>query len=270
LIVLLRPLIWQAQRDDGGSETDVAMFRRQLANIEAELAQGRLTSDEVAATRAEITRRMLASADREREGVDLEAANPAEMSWRIGAAVGVAGLVPAAALAIYFAVGAPASINPPAANTARDTGPHNATEIAAAVDQLKARLDREPDHPEGWVLLGRTLATLQRFDEAGDAYRRAIALKPDEPQLYAALGGVLVLAAGGIGTRAAEGEFAKSGDAPRARFYGAEAALQRGDKAGAKTGLQALLADAPADAPWRKIVEARLAEIAPAEPQPST
>jgi cytochrome c-type biogenesis protein CcmH len=34
--------------------------------------------------------------------------------------------------------------------------------------------------------------------------------------------------------------------------------------------LQALLADAPAGAPWRKAVAARLAEIAPDEPQPST
>ena len=43
--------------------------------------------------------------------------------------------------------------------------------------------------------------------------------------------------------------------------------LQHGDPATAKAALQALLADAPADAPWRKIVAARLAEIAPDEPR---
>jgi cytochrome c-type biogenesis protein CcmH len=62
-------------------------------------------------------------------------------------------------------------------------------------------------------------------------------------------------------------EFAKSGNDPRARFYGAEAALQRGDAVEAKAALQALLADTPADAPWRKIVAARLAEIAPDQRQ---
>jgi len=268
LVVLLRPLIGRTGRDEGGREADVAMFRRQLADLETELAQGRLASDEAAATRAEITRRMLGTADREHEKVDLDAANPAEMSWRIGAAIGVAGVLPAAAIAVYFAVGTPAAITPLA--TAGNAGPHDATELVAAADQLKARLDREPDHPEGWVLLGRTLATLQRFDEARDAYRQAIAFKPDEPQLHAELGEVLVLAAGGTVTHAAEAEFAKSGNDPRARFYRAEAALQRGDKAAAKTELQALLADAPADAPWRKIVAARLAEIAPTAPSPST
>ena len=264
LAALLRPLIWRTGRGADEGAAAVAMFRRQLADIDTELAQGRLVSDEAAATRTEITRRMLASADRERG--EAAAANPAEISWRIAAAVGVAGILPAAAIAVYFAVGAPAAINlPTAASTA--ARPHDATELAAAADQLKARLEREPDHPEGWVLLGRTLATLQRFDEADDAYRRAISLKPDQPQLHAELGEVLVLEAGGTVTPAAEAEFAKSGNDPRARFYGAEADLQRGDNGAAKTALQALLADAPVDAPWRKIVAARLAEIAPGEPQ---
>jgi len=269
LAALLGPLIWGAGRSAGEGETTVAMFRRQLADLDSELAQGRLASNEASAARAEITRRMLAAADQERQEVDFTEANSAEASWRIGAAVGVVGLLPAAALAVYFAVGAPAAINPPAAaRTGPGAGPHDATELAAAADQLKARLLREPDRAEGWVLLGRTLASLQRFDEAREAYALAIALKPDEPQLHAELGEVLVLAAGGTVTPAAEAEFAKSGDDPRARFYSAESALQRGDNAAAKTKLQALLADAPADAPWRKIVAARLAEIAPAAPLP--
>jgi cytochrome c-type biogenesis protein CcmH len=267
LAALLRPLIWRAGRRAGEGEATAAMFRRQLADVDTEFVQGRLASDEAAAARTELTRRMLAAADREREQGEFATAHPTEVSWRIGAAVAVAGLLPAAALAIYFAVGAPAAINSPAgAGTARGTGPHDVTELAAAADQLKARLERAPDHPEGWVLLGRTLASLQRFDEAREAYGRATAFKPDEPQLHAELGEVLVLAAGGTVTPAAEAEFAKSGDDPRARFYSAEAALQRGDNAAAKTSLQALLADAPADAPWRKAVAARLAEIAPNEP----
>jgi cytochrome c-type biogenesis protein CcmH len=268
LAALLRPLISRAGRGADEGEAAVAMFRRQLADIDRELAQGRLASEEAAATQTEITRRMLAAADRERE--ESAAAYSTEASWRTGAAVGVAGLLPAAALAIYFAVGAPATIDPPAAaETARGAGPHDITELAAAVDQLKVRLEREPDHPEGWVLLGRTFASLQRFDEAREAYGRAIAFKPDEPQLHAELGEVLVLAAGGTVTPSAEAEFAKSANDPRARFYSAEAALQRGDNMAAKTGLQALLADAPAEAPWRKMVAARLAEIAPGEPQTS-
>jgi cytochrome c-type biogenesis protein CcmH len=43
--------------------------------------------------------------------------------------------------------------------------------------------------------------------------------------------------------------------------------LRRGDAAAATAALRALLADAPAEAPWRQIVADRLAEIDPAERQ---
>ncbi len=264
LAALLRPLVSRTLRGAGDTETTIEMFHRQLADIDTDLVQGRLPPDEASAARAELTRRLLAETDREAREPDLAAASPTELSWRIGTALGVAGLLPAAALAVYFALGAPAAINSPAAASAsRAAGTHDLTELAAAAEQLKARLERDPDHPEGWALLGRTLTRLERFAEARDAYDRAIRLKPDEAQLHAELGEVLVLGARGIVTSAAIAEFAKAADDPRARFYGAEAALQRGDAAEAKATLQALLKDAPADAPWRQVVSTRLAEIAP-------
>ena len=268
LAALLRPLVSRTVRGVGDNEAMLGMFRRQLADIDTDLAQGRLLLDEAAAARAELTRRLLAEADRASKESDLAATSPTELSWRIGAALGVVGLLPAAALAVYFVVGAPAAINSPAAASAsRAAAPRDSAEVAAAVDQLKARLEHDPDHVEGWTLLGRTLTRLQRFAEAREAYGRAIGLKPDEPELHAELGEVLVLGARGTVTSAAMAEFAKSGNDPRARFYSAEAALQRGDAVEAKTALQALLADAPADAPWRQIVATRLAEIAPDAPQ---
>jgi cytochrome c-type biogenesis protein CcmH len=271
LAALLRPLVARTVRSAGDNDATIEIFRRQLADIDTDLAQGRLPPDEASAARAELTRRLLAETDRENKESNLAGTNPTELSWRIGTALGMVGVLPAAALAVYFAVGAPAAINSPAATSAsRAAAPRDSAEVAAAVDQLKARLEHNPDHAEGWTLLGRTLTRLQRFAEARDAYGRAIGLKPDEPELHAELGEVLVLGARGTVTSAAMAEFAKSGNDPRARFYGAEEALQRGDAAAAKTTLQALLADAPADAPWRKLVAARLAQIAPDDPQGSS
>ena len=268
LAVLLRPLVRRAGRGVDQGESVVAVFRRQLADIDTELAQGRLAPDQAATTRTEITRRMLAAADQESQGSNLAPGSSAEISWQIGTAVGIAGLLPAAALAVYLAVGAPAAVDRAGAGgAAAGQGPHDTAELAAAAYQLKARLQREPGHLEGWILLGRTLTSLERFADARDAYRQAIGLAPNEPGLHAEFGEVLVLAAEGTVTSEAEAEFANSPNDPRARFYGAEAALQRGDSAAAKAALRGLLADAPADAPWRKIVAARLAEIAPSELQ---
>jgi len=269
LATLLRPLLRAAGRVSDQGEPAAAVFRRQLSELDAEVAQSRLTADEAAAARTEITRRMLAAADQQSEQPGAAAANRGEISWRVGTAVALAGLLPAAAVVVYSAVGNPAAINPSATAgvAAHAAGGHDATELAAAADQLKARLEQDSGHPEGWALLGRTLATLGRFTEAQDAFARAIALKPDDPELHAELGEMLVLVAQGAVTPAAEAEFAKAGNDPRARYYGAEAALQRGDAATATSALKALLADAPPDAPWRETVEARLAEISPANPQ---
>ncbi len=268
LIALLKPLLWATPESADQSESVVAAFRRQLTNLDGEIAQGRLAPDEAAAVRAEVTRRMLAAADQETRNSRPAVLGSPAASWRIGVAIGIAALLPAAALAIYSAVGAPAAIERGgSAAAAPATG--DRAKLAAAAEQLKARLQQEPGHVEGWVLLARTLVSLERYPEARTAYSQAISLAPKEPRLHAELGELLVLAAGGDVTAEAAAEFAKAGDDPRARFYGAEAALQRGDREAAKAGLRALLATAPADAPWRKVVQERLAEIAPDEQPPA-
>jgi cytochrome c-type biogenesis protein CcmH len=267
LIALLKPLLWATPESADEGESVLAVFRRQLINLDSEIAQGRLAPDEAAAVRAEITRRMLAAADQETQNSRPAVLGSAASSWRIGVAIGIAALLPAAALAIYAAVGAPAAIER-GESAAAAPASDNRAKLAAAAEQLKARLQQEPGHVEGWVLLARTFVSLERYPEARTAYSQAIALAPKEPRLHAEVGELLVLAAGGEVTAEAAAEFAKAGDDPRARFYGAEAALQRGDREAAKATLRALLATAPAEAPWRKVVQERLAEIAPGEIAP--
>jgi cytochrome c-type biogenesis protein CcmH len=259
---LLRPLIRRPKGADESGEA-VVVFRRQLAELAADTAQGRLAPGAADAARAEVARRLLAAADRETAGGSAPPA--AELSWRIGAAIGIAALLPAAAIAIYLWVGAPFAIGGSAA-AERALQAHEAAEFIGAADALAARAKADPGNRDNWIMLGRTAAALQRFAEARDAYEHAIALAPDRPEPHAELGEVLVLEAGGRVTPPAEAEFAKAGADPRSRYYLAEAAVQEGDAAKGASLLRALLADAPADAPWRNAVAERLAEIAPTAP----
>ena len=259
LILLLAPLFHDRRAGIEEEEPVTALFRRQLTGIDEELAEGRLTPEEAEAARTEITRRMLAAADREPAPADARRGPARDMSWRFGAVVAIAGLLPATAMAVYFAVGTPAAIVPPP--TADAAGPHDAAELAAAADQIKAHLKQAPNDLKGWTLLGRSLAALGRFPEALDAYNHALALSPGNLGLHAELGEILVLEAHGTVTPEAEAEFNKAPDDPRSRYYAAEAALQHGDPKAAKAKLQAMLANAPADAPWRQTVADRLAEL---------
>jgi cytochrome c-type biogenesis protein CcmH len=264
LVTLLRPLIRQRQPGAEDGEPVSALYRRQLAAIDDELAQARLTSEQAAAARTEITRRMLAAAERAGTAPALATSSATEASWRVGAALGIASLLPVAAIAVYVAVGMPAAIDRSAETDA--AVPHGEAELSAAADRIKAHLQRTPGDLEGWTLLGRTLASLSRFPEAREAYAHAIALAPGETRFHAELGEVMVLEAEGRVTPAAEVEFAKAPDDPRARYYSAEAALQHGDTAEATQKLRALLADAPPDAAWRQTVADRLAELSSGRP----
>jgi cytochrome c-type biogenesis protein CcmH len=94
-------------------------------------------------------------------------------SRRTLAVLGVAFAVGTAG--VYGLVGMPAALDP--ANVKQ---PETLDEAIAMVER---QLEREPGSVEGWVLLARSRMQQQRWVEARDAFGRAHALLPDEPDL---------------------------------------------------------------------------------------
>ena len=173
-------------------------------------------------------------------------------SYRLYGAVILAVAVPFGAAGYYLqSRPAPAPI----------AGPHSGEDLSAGATALAAELATRPGDVDGWVLLARTYAQLERYGEARDALAKALALKPEDTTLHAQLGEILVLAADGLVTPAAAAEFARAPADPRARYYGALGLAQQGDTAKARGQMQALLDDSAADAPWRQGVVDALAEF---------
>ncbi|MCP3034634.1 MULTISPECIES: tetratricopeptide repeat protein [Xanthomonas] len=110
--------------------------------------------------------------------------------WREarGLAASVAVLLLAASTALYWLVGAPGAITQP---TDRLATPRSLDE---AIVQLRAALASHPEQAEGWVLLGRSLSSQQKFAEARDAFARAVALRPDEADVLVAAAQARMLA----------------------------------------------------------------------------
>ncbi|WP_064749497.1 tetratricopeptide repeat protein [Lysobacter firmicutimachus] len=99
--------------------------------------------------------------------------------WRarplLGAGLGLAlGL---ATLAIYLAIGAPRALDPQQSKPPQT--------LADAIVQLEAELQRDPRQIEGWRLLGSAYTAENQTQKARDAYARAVALAPDNPDLLA-------------------------------------------------------------------------------------
>jgi len=90
-------------------------------------------------------------------------------------------LLPVAALMLYKNVGAPEGIDvsgKPATHASNSTDPN---EIDDMVASLRAKLTESKEDLEGWILLSRTLKTMQRFPEALEALETARRIAPDDP-----------------------------------------------------------------------------------------
>jgi cytochrome c-type biogenesis protein CcmH len=90
--------------------------------------------------------------------------------------VGVMLALALSAFALYELVGTPGAIDQPAVAATPQS-------MEEAVAQLEAELQRNPGRADGWQLLAKSYAMLDRQADARDAYARAVELTPDDPDL---------------------------------------------------------------------------------------
>jgi len=84
----------------------------------------------------------------------------------------------------YLVVGAPLALDPSVRTAASNSNAEITFEqIEAMTQKLADRLKREPNDPTGWAMLGRSYAVLGRHPDALPAFKQALALKPDDPNL---------------------------------------------------------------------------------------
>lgn len=94
-----------------------------------------------------------------------------------GVAVALVLAIPVGAAWLYQGVGTPAALDP----AAREPLDAADLDMGELTDRLRERLSETPEDLEGWVLLGRTYKTVQRYDEAVAALETANRLVPDHP-----------------------------------------------------------------------------------------
>ncbi len=133
------------------------------------------------------------------------------------------------------------------------------------VVQVEQHLEKNPTDGRGWSVLAPVLERLGRFDDAVRAYRNALTYNGESPERRSDLGEAIAAAASGVVTAEAKTEFerahALNADDPKANYFLGLAAEQDGRKDDAANIWRALLAKAPADAPWRPLVQSSLARV---------
>ncbi|CAN2535147.1 hypothetical+protein [Methylocapsa aurea] len=262
-------VLWPLARKSGSADasaTDIAFFEEQIAEIDRESAEGRLAAADVETARTEAARRLLRA-----RGMATGAASSSRRNALIAAA-GAILLIPALTLLLYGKLGHPDL--PDASLEARLEAKPGHSDIATAVARIEAHLAEHPEDGRGYEVIAPFYLRNGRAADAAAAFEKALRLLGPTPHRHNALGEARVLAAEGRVTPDAEQEFvaalALDPRSAMARFYLGLEAAQAGAREKAEDIWSKLLADQPADAPWRPRVEALLAQLraAPAAEAP--
>lgn len=173
--------------------TAAAVYRQRLAELDTDRNSGALGDTEYREARQELERAALEALDASDDhGHAAAPANPLST-------IVIALAIPTIAFGLYLQLGTPEAIRNGDAAPATDAAaggnmPHSIEEMVA---RLKSRLTANPEDPEGWAMLGRSYAAMNRAEAARDAYAQAVQRKRDDPVLLVDFAEVLARLNGG-------------------------------------------------------------------------
>ncbi|NNJ74503.1 MAG: c-type cytochrome biogenesis protein CcmI [Anderseniella sp.] len=266
LMALLSPLRSRAQSGDAKRASfDLAVYRDQLSELERDQKAGLIPDTEADAARNEVSRRILAA--QAELASEAKAARPVP-AW-LTIATGVA--VPLIALGGYLQIGRPDLPAQPL--QARIDGAVANQDMAAMVRQVEQHLEQKPNDARGWMVLAPAYKRIGRYNDAANAYKKALAISGPDADMMTDMGESLVLANNGLVSNEAQEVFeAVQQAAPKhmkARFYVALAQQQEGKTSDAIAGWTAMLAESAPDAPWRAAVEQQISSAGGQLPEAS-
>jgi len=186
------PLLGNRHKDADDTDVDQArinleLFKQQLAELDADLAAGKLDRAQYESARHDLERELL------RDIADFGTADtkPAADTKLTGARLtGVALLfaVPATAVVLYLMLGNLTIIPqleqvPVTSQAAQHAGAAGTQSLDMLVQRLEERLQQTPDDGQGWTMLGRTYFATGRTQDAERALARAHELLPNDVQV---------------------------------------------------------------------------------------
>ncbi|WP_271271732.1 c-type cytochrome biogenesis protein CcmI [Aliamphritea hakodatensis] len=164
---------------------NVEIYKERVAELDAERDAGNLSDDDHAGLKLELEKNLL------NDVADLEALNgkPLKLSTQtLVTAVLLAVLMPVSAIAIYGEYG---RIDDVRAVVNGEVDPFNGQtpSMDEAIAELEARLQAEPDKPEGWFLLANSYMNMQRYEDASRSFEKVLEFLPEDAPQYAGVQG---------------------------------------------------------------------------------
>ena len=153
------------------AKLNASVYRAQITDLDFEHQSGHISAQEWQQTRDELSQRLLEDTS---VGDDPGARKEKPALWT---ALLIGLTLPVASLSMYLWVGEPQALQAMATEP-----PEKAmqAELSGMAQTLAKKLEANPDNQEGWVMLGRSYRTLEKYDNAVSAYDRALKLSADD------------------------------------------------------------------------------------------
>ncbi|MBA2124678.1 c-type cytochrome biogenesis protein CcmI [Hyphomicrobium methylovorum] len=286
-LAITRPLMRTRTVDAFGSAraadaaADIAVYKDQLKEIAADEARGSLLPAEAESARAEIARRLLRSSAQPEttssgdmgSATEPSNAEASSRSGKFGLSLAMLILLPLASLGLYLGLGAPGAPDYPLSERLAEAV--DAQKPNDLVAKVEAHLRNNPNDGTGWDVLAPVYYSMGRYADAATAYANAMRLISETPQRLQGFANSRIRLENGVipedARRALERLLVIDPKRHEAQIWLALAKEQDGKLAEAAADYRKLVAEAPVDAPWKKMLEARVAslETPGSAPQPA-
>ena len=200
LVALLLPLL--RRENEVEEDQEMMVYRDQLAEVNRDLDRGLLNEQTAGEMRTEIERRLKRLKPISERQDKLEERQKPQISVIIGLIL----FIPKASYGIYAGICSPDNeylpfasrqIGAKGTSSAREKGIiSKQPELNNLAENLANKMKNRPKSLDGWMLLGRTYMTLERWDDAAKAFSRAYTLSPAGPDVAASYAEALYMVNG--------------------------------------------------------------------------
>ena len=196
LLFVLPPLLRNRELSAvSRDELNTEVIKAQLAELDTDLAIGKLDQAQYGAARTDLEQELLH---------DLATPGPALREARSGrwATLLIVPALPLCAVLLYQQLGSVELIDRlQQARTSQSQPAQQQSQPAASIDEmvtkLAARLQQQPDDLKGWVMLARSYSILKRYSDAETAYANVLRLGGESADLLTDYADTMVMANGG-------------------------------------------------------------------------
>jgi len=183
MILIIAQII--RKRANQSNQYNIIIYQDQLKEIDLDINRGLLNATDGETLRTEIEKKIEKNSGYQAS----QTKNSSKSGIRrtgISKAIAIVSFMPFASYGLYAYLGSPESSDQPFAYRQLESPAEKINgQMIELVAKLKGRLRQNPNELKGWILLGRSLVSLKRFDDASNAFKKAFRIAPNRSDIAA-------------------------------------------------------------------------------------